>query len=152
MWAFRTGPMQNCRLNIERPFLRPDLVTLVARTRQDFTHEVMGLLTPFARRPSASPSRYSSSPLFLRICSCVLLCLLVVVYALRSTCDRDPGSIFFKPATADQRRYSLVRQEQAERYINQSSVDARFPVSQALDRRSICASVSLPWAVKALDT
>lgn len=144
MWAFRTGPMQNCRLNIERPFLRPDLVTLVARTRQDFTHEVMGLLTPFARRPSASPSRYSSSPLFLRICSCVLLCLLVVVYALRSTCDRDPGSIFFKPATAYQPKYSLIRQEQAEHYINQSSTDAKIVPSDLSPEQEKHLCVGIP--------
>ncbi|GAB7326597.1 hypothetical protein MBLNU13_g10572t2 [Cladosporium sp. NU13] len=52
------------------------------------------------------------------------LCLLVAIFALRSISSRDPGSIFFKPATAYQRKYSLVRQDQAERYINQSSSDA----------------------------
>lgn len=79
----------------------------------------MGILTLFA--PSSLFRSHTSSQL-LRICSCTLLCLAVVIFALRSICNRDPGSVFFDSTTAYQRRYSLVRQEQAEKYIEHVSM------------------------------
>lgn len=103
----------------------------------------MGLLTPFARDPPSSLTRYHAPSLLLRTCICVLLCLLVVVLGLRSICDRDPGSIFFKPATAYQRRYSLVRQDQAENYVNQASAnDITVPdTSDFVQEKQLCVGI-----------
>ncbi|KAM0718356.1 hypothetical protein Q7P37_005425 [Cladosporium fusiforme] len=81
----------------------------------------MGTLTSPGRGFAPSLHRIHLSSLFWRTCFCILLCLLVLVLGLRSICARDPGSLFFQPATAYQRKYSLVRQEQAERYIERIS-------------------------------
>lgn len=103
----------------------------------------MGLSIPFTRGLLSSLSRYHGPPLLLRVCSCILLCSLVVIVALRGICDRDPGSIFFKPATAYRRKYSLVRQEQAEHYIDQASKDVKtVPSNSGLEQeKQLCVGI-----------
>ena len=133
---FSSSGMASCRHSMQmqcwiiareqETFFRPKTSeTHLSLTPRQVTHKVMGLSTPSARGPSSSLFQYRPFPVLLRTSFCILLCLLLVICALRSICARDPGSIFFKPAIAYQRKYSVVRQEQAERYINQSSADAR---------------------------
>lgn len=74
----------------------------------------------------------------------MLLCLLVVIFLLRNICDRDPGSIFFQPATAYQHDYSLIRQEQAERYINQSTTNGSVSSGNSVSGQEKQLCVGIP--------
>jgi hypothetical protein len=74
----------------------------------------------------------------------VFLCLLAVIFLLRSICDRDPGSVFFQPATAYQRDYSLIRQEQAERYITQSTTNGSVSSGNSVSGQEKHLCVGIP--------
>ena len=104
----------------------------------------MGLPIPFAHGLPPSLPGHRPSPLLLRTCFCVFLCLLVVIFLLRSICDRDPGSIFFQPATAYQRDYSLIRQEQAERYITQSTTNGSVSSGESVSGQEKQLCVGIP--------
>lgn len=67
--------------------------------------------------------RLKNLSLFWRVCFCMLLGVLGASLALRSISARDPGSLFFQPDTAYERKYSTIREQQAQEYIERASAD-----------------------------
>lgn len=74
----------------------------------------------------------------------MLLCLTLTALGLRNICARDPGSIFFQPSTAYQREYSIIRQEQAEGYIDWASTNETAASSSLRSREEKQLCVGIP--------
>lgn len=111
---------------------------------QKANEELMGgLFTPPERGVSSLAPRAHTTSLLSRILICVLLFFVLAILGLRNVCARDPGSVFFQPTTAYQRRYSLVRQEEAERYIDRASTSESVKPSnhKASQEKELCVGI-----------
>lgn len=70
-----------------------------------------------------------------------LLCYGLVASYLRSTCYRDPSSIFFQPELSRVLSYSSFRKVQARKYADQAAVLAPSKWSTAVPNPDICVAI-----------
>lgn len=92
--------------------------------------------------PSLRPQGMGPSSHTLRVFLIFLFPYTLLVFYARTRCSRDPGSVFFRPSTAYDLSYSLVRLEQADEYIDGVNGASELQPPKSSRQPGLCVGIA----------